>query len=370
LPQPNRWFADPMADDSYDYLVLGSTPLAGLLAGLLAVAHQRRVCLVGEPFSPFRLQRSIDISIAPITRPETLLLLKRSAAEIAKLVNGWGKGLVSRADPLLVAETAQSIAALGHFRHLATALGYAVEPVADRAIAEGLLLRVRDAQLLGHGRLEPALDSWLAKHEVRHLDPAETELTLRKDGTARIVHEARTVEAAQVILAGDDAALDYLPEDARDRCLEVVPGAAMLLDTAKPLPAPYAWFLDRGVTLVQDGKVSVSALLSGDPATARARLGSAVSRGEALRLAGETVVKHLRTGDGAPFIGPARGHKALVIAALGPSGAFLAPAIARYIAGVAPADEAAWFVARGASRGNQRLAAAEYQAADELAVLV
>lgn len=351
-----------MADDSYDYLVLGSTPLAGLLAGLLAIEHRRRVCLVGEPFSPFRLQRSIDISVAPITRPETLRLLKGAAAETTRLVNGWGKGLVSRTDPLFVAETPESIAALGHFRHLAIALGYAVEPVADRAIAQGLMLRVRDAQLLAHGRLEPALDSWLSKHEVRHLDRADTDLTLRKDGTARIAHDGHSVEAAQVILAGDDAVLEYLPEEARDRSLEPVAGAAMLLDAAKPLPAPYTSFLDRGVVLVQDGKVSVSALLAGDPTTARARLGSAISRGEALRLAGETVVESLGTSDGGPFIGPARGHKALVIAALGPTGAFLAPAIARHVAGATPIDEAEWFAARGPTRGNQRLLAADYRA--------
>ncbi|CAN7539279.1 hypothetical protein LJR016_003838 [Devosia sp. LjRoot16] len=357
-----------MADDSYDYLVLGSTPLAGLLAGLLAVEHKRRVCLVGDPFSPFRLQRSIDVSIAPVTRPETLLLLKRAAAETSKLVASWGKGLISRVDPLLVAETPESIAALGHFRHLAIGLGYAVEPVADRAVAEGLLLRVRDVQLFGHGRLEPALEGWLSKHEVRHLDRADTELTLRKDGTARIVHSGRSVEAAQVILAGDDAVLEHLPEEARDRSLEAVPGAAMLLDAAKPLPAPYVSFLDRGVVLVQDGKVSVSALLIGDPATARARLGSAASRGDALRLAGETVVNNLRTSDGAPLVGPARGHKAMVIAALGPAAAFFAPALARYIAGTAPADEAEWFAARGPARGNQRLLAADYLPADDLAV--
>lgn len=357
-----------MADDSYDYLVLGSTPLAGLLAGLLAIEHKRRVCLVGEPFSPFRLQRSIDISVAPMTRPETLLLLKRSAAETSKLINSWGKGLVSRADPLFVAETPESIAALGHFRHLAIALGYAVEPVADRALAEGLMLRVRDMQLLGHGRFEPALEAWLSKHEVRHLDRADADLTLRKDGTARIVHEGHRVEVAQVVLAGDDAVLEHLPEEARDRSLEPVPGAAMLLDSAKPLPAPYVAFLDRGVVLVQDGKVSVSALLSGGLATARSRLGSAVSRADALRLAGETVVGSFRTSEGAPFIGPGRGHKAMVIAALGPTGAFLAPALARYIAGAASADEMGWFTARGPSRGNQRLLAADYLPSESLPV--
>jgi hypothetical protein len=361
LPQPTGWLADLMADGSYDYLVLGSTPLAGLLAGLLAIEHQRRVCLVGEPFSPFRLQRSIDISIAPLTRPETLLLLKRSAAETTRLVNGWGKGLISRADPLFVAETPQSIAALGHFRHLAIALGYAVEPVADRSIADGLMLRVRDVQLLGHGRFEPALETWLARHEVRHLNRADTELTLRKDGTARIVSGEHSVEAAQVILAGDDAVLDDLPEEARDRSLEPIPGAAMLLDTSRPLPAPYLSFLDRGVVLVQDGKVSASALLSGDPATARARLGSTIARAGAQRLAGETMVGGIGTADGAPYVGPARGHKALVIAALGPAAAFFAPVLARHIAGVAPADEAAWVADRGPSRGNQRLGAADYQ---------
>ncbi|WP_055048380.1 hypothetical protein [Devosia sp. A16] len=349
-----------MADGSYDYLVLGSTPLAGLIAGLLATEHRRRVCLVGEPFSPFRLQRSIDISLAPITRPETLLLLKRSAAETTRLVAGWGKGLVGRVDPLFVAETPASIAVLGHFRHLAIALGYAVEPVADRSIAEGLMLRVRDVQLLGHGRFEPALEAWLGCHDVRHLDRAETVLTLRKDGTAHLVSGDHGAEAAQVILAGDDAVLDYLPEEARDRSLAPIAGAAMLLDTLKPLPAPYLSFLDRGVVLVQDGKASAAALLSGESSTARARLGSAAARAGALRLAGETVVGSLGTTDGAPFIGPARGHKAQVVAALGPAAAFLAPALARHFAGVAATDEARWFAARGPSRGNHRLLVGDY----------
>jgi hypothetical protein len=349
-----------MADGSYDYLVVGSTPLAGLLAGLLAIEHGRNVCLVGEPFSPFRLQRSIDISVAPVTRPETLMLLKRVAAETTKLVSGWGKGLVSRVDPLFVAETPESIAALGHFRHLTVALGYAVEPVADRNIAEGLMLRVRDMQMLCHGRLEPALEAWLTQHEVRHLDRAETELTLRKDGTARIVHEGRSLEAQQVILAGDDAVLEHLPEDARDRSLEAVASSALLLEAGKPLPSPCIGFLDRGVVLGQDGKVSVSALVTGDPATARARLGSAAGKTGALRLAGETVVGSLRTVDGAPYIGLARGQKTNVVAALGPAAAFLAPALARHFAEVSPADEAQWFAARGATRGNLRLQAADY----------
>ena len=121
-----------MAFDSFDHLIVGSTPVAALVAGLLAIEHGKRICLVGEPFSPFRLQRHFGLSISPVTRPETLILIKRVAAETGKLVTGIGKGLVSRVDPLFVAETPASAAALSHFRHLAITLGYAVEPVAEQ----------------------------------------------------------------------------------------------------------------------------------------------------------------------------------------------------------------------------------------------
>lgn len=348
--------------DSFDHLILGSTPLAGLIAGLLAAAHGRRVCLVGEPFSPFRLQRNLGLSIAPVTRPETLILLKASAAETVRLIGGWGKGLLTRADALFVAETPASIAALGHFRHLALALGYTIEPVADRSIAGGLMLRVRDAQLIGHGRLEPELESWLAGLGVRHLDAAVTDVTLRKDGSARIASEGRTFEAAQAVLAGDNVIRQYLGDDNLDRSLETVPASSVLLEGGRPLPSPFVAFLDRGVTLEQDGRVAVSGVVTGDAATARARLGSAVARAGTLRLAGETALHAVRTIDGAPYFGPARGARTLLIAGLGPAAPFYAPAIARHLAGASPADEASWFAARGPTRGNLRLQVADYSA--------
>jgi len=349
-----------MASDGFDYLIVGSTPLAGLVAGLLANAHRKQVCIVGEPFSPFRLQRSLTLSVAPVTRPETLILLQRAAAETVRLVNGWGKGLVTRVDPLFIAETPESVAALGYFRQLALALGYAVEPVADRGLAEGLILRVRDVQFLGHGRFEPALEEWLGQHGVRRLDRAEAAVSIRKDGTARITAGELAVEAVQSVLLDDEAILNHLPQDSRDRSLVEQPASALLLEGAKGLSAPYLAFLDRGVTLTQDGRAGVSALTSGDPATTRARLGSAAARAGALRIAGEMVFNTVATTDGAPYVGPARGGKAVVVAGLGPAAAFFAPAVARHLAGASMADEAAWFAARGATRGNLRLQAAEY----------
>lgn len=349
-----------MAEGGYDFIVLGSSPLAGLIAGLLAAAHAKRVCLVGDAFSPFRLQRSIDLSIAPITRPQTLALLKPSAAEVTKLVSGWGKGLVRRVDPLFIAETPDSMAALGHFRQLALLLGHGVEPVADKAMPEAQTLRVRDAQLLVHGALEQGLDTWLTRLDVRRLSTADTAISLRKDGVARVTNAKVTVEAEQAVLAGDDAISRYLPADALDRSLVRVYASATLLEGGR-LAAPCMVYLDRGVTLLQEPRsTSLSALTVGNAETARPRLGSALGRLGALRLAGEAVVPTIGTSDGAPFVGPARGVRATVITGLGASGAFLAPVLARHLAGKAEPHEEAWIAARGASRGNLRLNASDY----------
>jgi len=349
-------------DDNYDYLIVGSTPLAGLIAGLLATAHGKRVCLVAEPYSPFRLQHSIDLSVAPVTRPETLSLLKRVGGETGKLISAWGKGLVSRLDPVFVAETPESIAALGHFRHLAAALGYAIEPVADHTTATGLILRLRDAQMLAHGRFEPALEAWLDQHDVRRLDPSRTAVSIRKDGIARIATGELVVEARHAVFASDAAIHHYLPPEALDRSLESVPGSAILLEGGKPLLASSLNFLDRGVSLVQDGRVSITAIVTGASHTARARLGSATGKAGELRLAGEAQAPTIRSLDGAPYVGAARGVRATLVTGLGLSGAFLAPAVARLLAGASAGDEASWFAARGPTRGNLRQLVAEHSA--------
>ncbi len=59
-----------MSQPTADFAVFGGTPLARLLAGLLAAKHGRRVVFVGESLSGYRLPRSIDLTVAPLTRPK------------------------------------------------------------------------------------------------------------------------------------------------------------------------------------------------------------------------------------------------------------------------------------------------------------
>ena len=352
-----------MADGDYDYAVLGSTPLAALLAGLLAARHGCRVALVSEPPSPFQLQRGLDLSASVLTRPETLILLRTVATETSKLLGELGKGLVDRIDPLFIAETPASAAALLHFRHLGRALGYTIDLQGDRDFPNATMMKVRGLMRIAQSRLWPALEGWYERHDVRRLSRADTVVTVRRDGSARLAAGSFVVDANTVILADDVAITDHLTEETRDRSLVLVPTAAILVEPGKPLPAPVAVFLDRGVVVQEESRFGVSAVVSGDQSTAHARLGASIARAGPVRRAGETVFTSVTTSEGAPLVTTAKGGKATVLAGFGATGAFLAPAIARFVVGKSSADEAAWFAARGSLRGNQRLDAAEYQAA-------
>ena len=351
-----------MSDNAYDHLIIGSTPLAGLIAGQLQREHGKRVCLVCEPYSAFGLERRFDLSVDLITRPETLMLLKRLTPETLKLIAGIGRNLTDKLDPLFIAESRASRAALGHFLHLAQLLELPVERLADRTISEGSLLRVRGQHLIAHHRFAPALAAWLDAAEVRRLDPEDTLITIRKDGTALVGAQGKEVEATQVLLADDAAVLTHLPPDAWDRAVVRTASTAMLLQPAKPAPQPFSLWFDRGLALRQEPKGSLAATVSGSRDTAESLLASAVGKSLPLRRAGQARIDSLTTSDGAPLLAPARGIKLMHLAGFGLTGAFFAPAIARQLVGRATEDEAVWFASHGATRGNLRLNVAEFRA--------
>ncbi|MBK8085964.1 MAG: hypothetical protein IPK28_20205 [Devosia sp.] len=352
-----------MSSATCDHLVIGSTPLAALLAALLATEHGRRVAIVTDPYSPFAMRRSFDLSMAPLTRPETLMLLRRCGEETLALLARAGKSLVDKVDPQFVAETPASQAALGHFRQLARLLEIAAEPVADRTVAQGAAIcRVRGVSVIAPERFGPALDAFLDRHGVRRCDRLSTTVALRKDGSCEFDAGGQVVEAAATVLADDASIVALLTPETRDRVLLPAPALAILAQPARPMTLPPTVFLDRGVTVGREPSGSIAAIVEGDPATASERLAASVQRALPLRRAGEAQLHRLATLDGAPFVGPGRGHKATIIAGLGMTGAFLAPAIARMLVGGSPPDEAAWFARRGPGRGNQRLDAAEFVA--------
>lgn len=350
-----------MPDTSFDFLVCGSTPFAELLAGLLASAHGKRVCLVGDSWSPYRLPRRLDVSVMPATRPETWALLKQSGAETLKLLGSIGRGLYERVDPLFVAETPDSAAYLGHMRWVALGLGFAAERAVDHGLtAEGTICRIRDAAMLVRGRAAPAIEAWLEAAGVRHMPVQVTSIVSRRDGTATLTKNGETWEAAALVLADDEAILNRLPAADQQRVLTTGSCMSTITEPAKPQSAALLHYLDRDVVVHQRAmKGPVLALAHGDHHSALARVGASIATDQPLRRTGQAVFQELTTRDGAPLVGRMGRGRMNVVAGLGMSAAFLAPAVARLLAGTPSEEEARYFEARDPARAATRHAVAE-----------
>ena len=344
---------------AFDFAIFGSSPSALLLAGLLATTHGKSVCLIGEAWSPWPLTRRLDAGFIVATRPQSWALLRAGSHETVKLINGIGKGLVEHVDPLLIAETPQSLEAIAHMRAVAVGCGYAMERAADRTLVEpAAAWRLRDVPALIHGKAEPAISQWLDKSGARRWRAQDGDIVIRRDGTVKIKSFGREFDSNQAVLADDAAILDWLPESARDR-LPLVPARTVMTEPAKPIAAPIMRYLDRRVTLSQRGKSGVTAIATGAEDSS-ARIGSALAPQAPLRRAGDVSHTLVETGDGAPLVAFGTGTKTRIIAGFGDAAAFFAPALARFLAGTASDAEAAFFAAHDSGRGNARQQVADF----------
>lgn len=344
---------------AFDFAIFGSSPTALLLGGLLATTHRKSVCLIGEAWSPWPLPRRFDAGFVVATRPQAWALLRAGSHETVKIINGIGKGLVEHVDPVLVAETPQSLEAIAHMRSVATGTGYAMERVADRTLVEpAAAWRLRDIPALIHGKAEPAISSWLDKSGARRWRAQDGDIAIRRDGTVKIRSFGREFDADQAVLADDAAILQWLPEAARER-LRLVPARTVLTEPAKPIAAPIVRYLDRRVTLNQRGRSGVTAIATGADESS-ARIGSVLAPQAPLPRAGDVNHTHVETGDGAPLVAYGTGTKTRVIAGFGDAGVFFAPALARFLSGTATEAETAFFAAHDSGRGNARQQVADF----------
>lgn len=352
-----------MADTPVAFAVLGSSPLALLLAGLLADTHGKSVWLVSETHSPFRLTRGFDLSVAPITRPETWLLLSKTVPEVRKLLGSFGaKAALERVDPLLVAETDEGREALMHMRHIALAHGLATDPV--REDSSGRSFRARDALLVNRTLLAAPVGKWLERVGVRRLAADTATIELRRDG-ARITAGDTVLEVEQVIAADDGAILAHLDASDRERLWRLEATTTILTEPMRALPAPLTLVVDRGIVVLQRKGGAVQAVTGGD-AEGLSRLATRLGGSGKARRAGQTSFAALVPRDSAPLIGAGKSLKAGVVSGFGPVAAFMAPAIARYFAGAATPEELAFFAAREVGRETERASASDYPGAISL----
>jgi hypothetical protein len=334
-----------------DFLIIGSSPLARLLAGLLASHHGRTVLLQARDLAGRRLRPGVDLSVGAITRPESWALLAAAVPETTRLVRRIGKrAALTRLDPILFADRASGQAELGHIRHMAAGFGLAAERLPPHSLGpdrEGLVLR--DAVLLNRPVLEPALDRWLAQLGVRRLDP-DLGIAVADDGRAVVTLDDASIEIGQTLLADDAAILAHLPDIAWPALLQRQDASLVLTRPVPPIAAPVMVALDTGIVLQQQAEGGVLAQGAGGMVGLAGQLGVLLGLPYAFEQAGQASFVRLGTRDGAPALGRVGGTGPDILAGFGPIGAFLAPALARWLCGVASPAENAWCAARLVNR--------------------
>lgn len=356
-----------MSGSEVDFAVFGATPLARLLAGALAAQHGRRVLFVGESLSGYRLPRGLDLSVAPLTRPESWALLRAGATETLRLVGRiGGRGASAHVDPIFFADGPSAREALAHVRQMAVAFDVACERLPPSALGsgrDGVILR--DAVRLDRAGLEATTDAWLEREGVLRLRPDR--VAVGEDGSAEILAGGVTHAARQAVLADDAAILDLLPAAQWPGLLLRRPGATLLTAPTQPLAAAVMLEVQTGTLLVQQSEGGIAGIGLGDLARVSSHFQSLLGRGRQTEQAGQTAYTGVATRDGAPAFGRAGGAGADLVAGLGLGGAFLAPALARWLCGAARPEEAGYFGARLVDRDPTGAAVADYQPMDAAA---
>lgn len=300
----------------FDIAIIGTSLLCGLVAGLLARDHGKKVVRVGRPHSPQRLPRSLDLALPLATRPETWRLLRRAEAEMRLLLGSIGIPQAAQlAEVELVADLSSTAEALDHHAHMALGHSHQV-----RRTPTGWAFR--HVTRLDAEAIEGGLEEWLASAGV----------TTTEDST---------VAATTTLLGEDEAILDRIAETKRPVPLLSQAMTSTLL-VSRPPPAPIRRFADRGVTLVARPGNTVLAIVSGEQ-DVEARLASTLNGPFPLKRLATTRYRRFTTRDGAPVMG--RVGRQFLIAGLGDAAPFFAPALARLLAGVPEPEEKRWFAA-------------------------
>ncbi|WMT88083.1 hypothetical protein NO932_05600 [Pelagibacterium sp. 26DY04] len=341
-----------MTEQSKTIAVVGASPFAWLLAGLLAADHSRAVVLLGPPPNPHLLRAVPSLTLAPIARPQTWSLLRAHTRPAVRRLMRIAPGIGERIDMQLSARSADAAIALGHIYRTADGFGFPIDPPVRTGSAS--VLTLRDVRAFNLSLLLSAAPAWLASVNVALVNSTGA-LKLKRDGSASF----GTTTIDQVVLADDAAIIDWLEPDEIAHFARIEQWIG--IETAPQRHHRYrvGLDLDSGAIFAQAGDGIVRAAARDDDALGIARIASALPFDPAPRLAARAHFRRLATHDGAPVLGPTRRGRLFVVAGLGPLDIVLAPLVATIIAEKATGTDAQWAAAHGTDRRQPRRDVAE-----------
>lgn len=312
-----------------DFAIVGTDLFSGLLAGLLARDHGKTVVRIGRRPSAQRLWRSLPLALPIATRPGAWTIVRRGERETRNLLSGMGlPAAISMSEAALIGHTPATAAALDHLAHVAAGYGHQV-----RRLEGGWALR--NVTMLDRDAIDARLTGWLEGVGVRQID--------------------EPIDAGLTVLTEDAAIFEGLSEAQRPEVLVSESMTSTSIVAARPLPVRLQRFLDRGVTLLGQSGNTVLALISGER-DVEARLASTLPGPFPMKRLATTRYRRFVTRDGAPLIGRIKGTKQVVVAGLGDCAPFLAPVVARFLAGTSEGSEKSWLLAHDPARPRTNVA--------------
>ncbi len=220
-----------------DFAILGATPFAALLALALTERHGRTCCLVGRFPHPLQLSRGMDLSIAALTRPESLRLLKECAADSRQLLAGVGREVLQRTDLVFAATAGADAWTLMHLRQMLHGYGHSTEALAAASGLDAGAFRVGDVQRIVRRKFYEAIPGRLAKAGVVVvLDDAKLGNT-SSGGSAIMAGDTR-IEVEKTVIADDASALMFAGRWVTGAGLNKVPRTVLLMAAGSRLRSP------------------------------------------------------------------------------------------------------------------------------------
>ncbi|WP_417580479.1 hypothetical protein [Pelagibacterium sp.] len=342
-----------MTEQAKTIAVVGASPFAWLLAGLLASDHSRAIVLLSPPPNPYALRPLPSLSVAPVTRPETWSIVSAHAKPALRRLGRIVPNIVERIDVRVLAHSIQASIALGHMRHVAEGFRQPIDPI--ETSPHGTSMGLRDVSLIDSSAFYQAAPAWLAASNVAVLNSVDG-LKIRRDGTARF----GTTSIDQVILADDNAIIEWLDADDISQFARIEHWSGVQTASQKAARYRAGIDLDTGTVFSQTGDGVIHAAARNDDGKALLRIADCLALDSAPRVAARTEFARLFSHDGAPMLGPTRRGKIYVVAGLGPLDLILAPLIAGIVCERASGIEAEWAAAHGADLRQPRSEVAEF----------
>lgn len=343
-----------------DFAILGSTPLAAVLAGMLSKQHGRDVCWAGAFAHTLRPQRGFDMSVAPLTRPETWRLLKECTPQLVEALDGLE--VTEHVDPLFIAKHQYGADVLSHMNNVAAGYGYAME---RQAISDDFAsaFQFRDAIRFLRRPFAEALPNWLAESGVHTIPTNNLKLQAKKTGLIHIEGDIdEPIVAKHVVLADDDAIIRHIKPQNVSAYFHAISTIGYLVEPVGEMKSSVIHDVDTGMTIYQRNNGALDCVAPGLSKNLEPEICGHIGGTHSARLAGKTTFDVLHTKEGAALIGELRPTKAIVIAGFGATGLFQTPAIARLLAGTATEFETSYFTQRSTNQHPEfRLSVSEFQ---------